>query len=316
MIGSGAADYRVRVPKNRNAFSSLAAWRRRALSRAVHRGWRWVQESGAVTADRPGALRFGRIGTGTRLAFPQGTVFGERWIELGSHCVIGEQVTLTAGLMPDLDLGPDPILTLGDGVVLGRGSHLVADTTVTIGPDTYCGPYVYITSTNHSYDDPNEPVGRQWPRMEPVAIGPGCWIGTGAVILPGATLGRNVVVAAGAVVRGEVPDHAVVAGCPRPCRTQLGPREGLAAAAAHACSGADPGGRDARAVAGPVGTGRDRGSVHAADGLIRSRAAPCPPGRDRPRRPAPRAAAPSVRRAQARGRREQRCRCRPRSTVR
>ena len=214
MIGSGAADYRVRVPKNRNAFSSLAAWRRRALSRAVHRGWRWVQESGAVTADRPGALRFGRIGAGTRLAFPQGTVFGERWIELGSHCVIGEQVTLTAGLMPDLDLGPDPILTLGDGVVLGRGSHVVADTTVTIGPDTYCGPYVYITSTNHSYDDPHEPVGRQWPRMEPVAIGPGCWIGTGAVILPGATLGRNVVVAAGAVVRGEVPDHAVVAGAP------------------------------------------------------------------------------------------------------
>lgn len=214
MIGSGADDYRERVPKNRNTFSSLAAWRRRALSRAVHHGWRWVQETGAVTADRPGALRFRRIGAGTRLAFPQGTVFGEPWIELGSHCVIGEQVTLTAGLMPDLDLGPDPILTLGDGVVLGRGSHVVADTTVTIGSDTYCGPYVYITSTNHSYDDPHEPVGRQWPRMEPVAIGPGCWIGTGAVILPGASLGRNVVVAAGAVVRGEVPDHAVVAGAP------------------------------------------------------------------------------------------------------
>ncbi|WP_406492415.1 acyltransferase [Streptomyces sp. NBC_00846] len=202
------------MPKNWNAFSSLAAWRRRALSRAVHRGWRWVQESGAVTAEHPGGLRFGRIGEGTRLAFPQGTVFGEPWIELGAHCVIGEQVTLTAGLMPDLDLGAEPILTLGDGVVLGRGSHVVADTRVTIGSDTYCGPYVYITSTNHSYDDPYEPVGKQWPRMEPVTIGPGCWIGTGAVILPGAVLGRNVVVAAGAVVRGEVPDHAVVAGAP------------------------------------------------------------------------------------------------------
>lgn len=214
MITPGAADYRVRVPKNWNAFSSLAAWRRRALSRAVHRGWRWVQESGAVTAEHPGGLRFGRIGEGTRLAFPQGTVFGEPWIELGAHCVIGEQVTLTAGLMPDLDLGAEPILTLEDGVVLGRGSHVVADTRVTIGSDTYCGPYVYITSTNHSYDDPHEPVGKQWPRMEPVAIGPGCWIGTGAVILPGAVLGRNVVVAAGAVVRGAVPDHAVVAGAP------------------------------------------------------------------------------------------------------
>lgn len=210
----GCADYGERVPKNSNTFSSLAAWRRRLLSRAVQRGWRAVQEAGAITAEHAGGLRFGRIGEGTRLAFPQGTVFGEPWIELGDHCIIGEQVTLTAGLMPDLDLGSEPILTLGDGVVLGRGSHVVADTTVAIGSNTYCGPYVYITSTNHSYDDPHEPVGRQWPRMEPVTIGPGCWIGTGAVVLPGARLGRNVVVAAGAVVRGEVPDHAVVAGAP------------------------------------------------------------------------------------------------------
>ncbi|MDI3407545.1 acyltransferase [Streptomyces cavernicola] len=213
------------MPKNKNAFSfagrgtggrsaALAAWRRRAVTRAVHAGWRWVQGAGAVTAARPGRLRFGAIGTGTKLAFPQGTVFGEPWIRLGSHCIIGEQVTLTAGLMPDLDLGPEPILRIGDGVVLGRGSHVIADTSVTIGDDCYFGPHVYVTSTNHSYDDPHTPVGKQWPRMEPVEIGPGCWIGTNAVILPGARIGRNVVVAAGSVVRGEVPDHAVVAGAP------------------------------------------------------------------------------------------------------
>jgi acetyltransferase-like isoleucine patch superfamily enzyme len=204
----------MRVPKNRNTFSFVGAWRRRLLARAVHHGWRLLQEAGAVTAELPGRMRFGRIGHGTRLAFPQGTVFGEPWIHLGDHCVIGEQVTLTAGLMPDLYLGEEPILILGDGVVLGRGSHIIADAKVTIGSDTYCGPYVYITSTNHSYDDPRQPVGKQWPRMEPVEIGPGCWLGTGAVVLPGARLGRNVVVAAGAVVRGEVPDHSVVAGAP------------------------------------------------------------------------------------------------------
>lgn len=223
---SRAGGYRERVPKNRNTFSSLARLRRGVASRAVHRVWAWAQETGAVTAQHPGRLRFGRIGAGTRLAFPQGTVFGESWIELGDHCIIGERVTLTAGLMPDLDLGSAPILTLGDGVVLGRGSHVIADTTVSIGSDTYCGPYVYITSTNHSYDDPHEPVGRQWPRMEPVSIGPGCWIGTGAVILPGASLGRNVVVAAGAVVRGEVPDHAVVAGAPARVVRSWDPEQG------------------------------------------------------------------------------------------
>ncbi|KPC78077.1 MULTISPECIES: acyltransferase [Streptomyces] len=214
------------MPKNRNVFPSLALRRRLVASRAVHRVWAWVQETGAVTARHPGRLRFGRIGAGTRLAFPQGTVFGEPWIELGDHCIIGEQVTLTAGLMPDLDLGSEPILTLGNGVVLGRGSHVIADTSVSIGSDTYCGPYVYITSTNHSYDDPDEPVGKQWPRMEPVVIGPGCWIGTGSVILPGARLGRNVVVAAGAVVRGEVPDHAVVAGAPARVVRRWDPEKG------------------------------------------------------------------------------------------
>ncbi|MGW7516372.1 acyltransferase [Streptomyces sp. NPDC054796] len=207
------------MPSIRNMFSSLA-------SRAVHGTWRWAQRAGAVTADRPGPHAFRRIGEGSRLAFPQGTVFGAPWIEIGDHCVIGQEVTLTAGMMPDLDLGPDTVLRLGNGVVLGRGSHVIADTSVTFGDDVFCGPYVYVTSTNHSYDDPEEPVGRQWPRTAPVEIGSGSWLGAGAVVLPGARLGRNVVVAAGAVVRGEVPDHAVVAGAPARVVRRWDPEQG------------------------------------------------------------------------------------------
>jgi serine acetyltransferase len=202
------------VPRNQNLFAGWRAWRRRAASRLFHRIWRRVQDAGAVTAQRPGLLEFGRLGTGTRLAFPQGTVFGERWIHIGNHCVIGEQVTLTVGMMPGLDLGPDPVLRLGNGVVLGRGSHVTASRPVVFGDDVYCGPYTYVTSDNHSYDDPHEPIGRQWPRSAPVEIGSGSWLGVGATVLPGSRLGRNVVVAAGAVVRGEVPDHTVVAGAP------------------------------------------------------------------------------------------------------
>ena len=227
---SPRAEYGERVPKDKNTFSS---WGRRLAQRAVHAGWAWAQRAGSVTAEHPGRLRFGSIGPATRLAFPLGTVFGEPWIHLGSHCIVGEQVTLTAGLMPDLDLGPDPILRIGDGVVLGRGSHVIADTTVTIGSDCYFGPYVYVTSTNHSYDDPHEPIGRQWPRFEPVEIGPGCWIGTGAVILPGA----------------------------RPGRTPLDARRGLAAAAAHPAAGADPGRRHLGPARRAVGTGRGDGGA-------------------------------------------------------
>jgi acetyltransferase-like isoleucine patch superfamily enzyme len=214
------------VPKNRNVFSSLTQLRRRAASRLVHRGAHWLRETGAVSAERPGPYEFGRIGPGTRLAYPQGTIFGERWIELGDCCIIGEQVTLTVGMMPGLEFGPEPVLRLGNGVVLGRGSHVIASQPVVFGAEVYCGPYVYVTSDNHSYDDPDQPIGKQWPRTAPVEIGSGSWLGAGAVILPGARLGRNVVVGAGSVVRGEVPDHAVVAGAPARIVRRLDPEHG------------------------------------------------------------------------------------------
>jgi acetyltransferase-like isoleucine patch superfamily enzyme len=65
-----------------------------------------------------------------------------------------------------------------------------------------------------------------------VSIGSGTWLGTGAVVLPGAVIGRNVVVAAGAVVRGTVPDHAVVGGVPAKVIREYLPGSGWAAPAA------------------------------------------------------------------------------------
>jgi acyl-[acyl carrier protein]--UDP-N-acetylglucosamine O-acyltransferase len=98
--------------------------------------------------------------------------------------------------------------------VIGRGSHIVAHQRISIGDDVYTGPYVYITDQNHSYADPELPIGRQWPVNSPVSIGSGTWLGTGVIVLPGAVIGRNVVVAAGSVVRGTIPDHCVIAGTP------------------------------------------------------------------------------------------------------
>jgi len=167
-----------------------------------------------VTAETPAGAAFREFGTGSIMAFPPGSVFGEEWITIGRDTLIGAQVTISAGIMPGHDLGPDTVLRIGDRCVIGRGSHIVAHQSVEIGDDVWTGPYVYITDQNHGYADPQTPIGRQPPVNRPVSIGAGSWLGAGAIVLPGACIGRNVVIAAGSVVRGQVPDRCVVAGVP------------------------------------------------------------------------------------------------------
>ena len=167
-----------------------------------------------ITADTAAGRRFGAFGPHSLMAFPTGSVFGERWIGIGDRTMIAEQVTLSAGMMPGHDLGAGLVLRVGDRCVIGRGSHIVAHHSIDIGDDVYTGPYVYITDQNHSYTDPDLPIGRQWPVNAAVSIGAGTWLGTGVTILPGAVVGKNVVVAAGSVVRGTIPDHCVIAGSP------------------------------------------------------------------------------------------------------
>ena len=188
--------------------------RRDAVGRAVHWGWREFQRAGLVTADTSAGRAFRRFGHGSIMAFPPGSVFGEGSIEVGEDTLIGQQVSLSAGTLPGQDLYQLTLLTIGDRCVIGRGSHIVAHQSVEIGDDVWTGPYVYITDQNHGYEDPDTPIGRQFPVNRPVRIGSGSWLGAGAIVLPGASIGRNVVIAAGSVVRGTVPDHCMVAGVP------------------------------------------------------------------------------------------------------
>jgi serine acetyltransferase len=197
-----------------SAKDALARRYRQAAWRLVHHAWRSAQQAGTITADTPAGRRFAAFGAGSVIGFPTGSVYGEGWIEIGEGTLIAAQVTLCAGMLPGQDLGGAAVLRVGDRCVIGRGSHIVAHQSIVIGDDVYTGPYVYITDQNHGYSDPDIPIGRQWPSNTAVSIGPGSWLGAGAVVLPGACIGRNVVVAAGSVVRGQVPDRCVVAGVP------------------------------------------------------------------------------------------------------
>ncbi|MFI9551786.1 acyltransferase [Nonomuraea endophytica] len=187
---------------------------RRAAGALIHRAYAALRRAGAISPSSPAGYRFRHLGEGVSIAFPPGAIFGEQWIEIGEGTLIGERVSLSCGMGPGVDLGPDSILRIGGSCSIGRGSHIVAHQSIDVGDHVFTGPYVYITDQNHVYDDPEVPIGRQWPRNSPVSIGSGSWLGAGAIILPGTRLGRQCVVAGGAVVRGEFPDHSVVAGIP------------------------------------------------------------------------------------------------------
>jgi serine acetyltransferase len=193
---------------------SLPGPLRRAAAYLVHAAWDIAGELGAVGPDDPRGRRFGAMGRGACLLFPQGATYNEHYIHVGEGTMIGPNTCLSVGMAPGQEMPTDPVVRIGSRCVIGRGSHIVGHWSIEIGDDIQTGPYVYITDQNHTYEDLVEPIGRQWPTEAAVRVGSGSWLGANVVVLPGAEIGEHVVVAAGSVVRGVIPDRSVVAGVP------------------------------------------------------------------------------------------------------
>lgn len=106
---------------------------------------------------------------------------------------------------------------VGD-VVIGDYTRIGIHNTI-IGP-VYIGNHVNlaqgitVTALNHNFDDKTKRIDEQGITTKPVTIGDDVWIGANAVILPGVTIGKHCVVAAGAVVTKDVPDNTIVGGVP------------------------------------------------------------------------------------------------------
>lgn len=111
-------------------------------------------------------------------------------------------------------------ISLGTRVVIRPGSMLFADPRangagITIEDDVMIGSGVHIYVHNHRFDDPQRPIIDQGHfDSKPVVLKRGCWIGAGAIILPGVTVGENAVVGAGSVVVKDVPARTVAVGNP------------------------------------------------------------------------------------------------------
>lgn len=186
----------------------------RLVNRTLHAAWGLVQRYGDVTPGTELGDRFGTLGAGAAIGFPTASVMNPGSIHVGRDTLVGRHVTLSVGYGPGDPGAPARGLVIGERCVIGTRCSLTAHESIELGDDVWFGQDVFVCDASHGYQDPHTPIGRQFGQHAPVRIGSGTWIGHGAIVLPGTTIGRNVVVAAGSVVRGEVEDHAVVGGSP------------------------------------------------------------------------------------------------------
>ena len=111
-------------------------------------------------------------------------------------------------IMPPLIVVRGNSVKIGRNVIVMNNSLFMAAGGITIEDDVMVAANVQLISNNHDLYD------HQILTCKPVRLKRNCWIGAGATILPGITVGENAVVAAGAVVTKDVEDNAVVGGNP------------------------------------------------------------------------------------------------------
>lgn len=105
-------------------------------------------------------------------------------------------------------------ITIGKEVTLGDYCFVNGAGGVIIGDYVLFSDKVNIISENHNYEDVSKAIRFQGVYGKPISIGSGSWIGVNVTILSGTAIGRNSVVGANSVVKGEFPDYCVIAGNP------------------------------------------------------------------------------------------------------
>lgn len=102
----------------------------------------------------------------------------------------------------------------GDGVYANFGLTCVDDTHIYVGSHTLFGPNVVLATAGHPMLTELRKHGIQY--NMPIHIGENCWLGAGVIVVPGVTIGDNVVIGASSVVTKDIPSNSVAMGMP--CR--------------------------------------------------------------------------------------------------
>lgn len=160
--------------------------------------------------------RYGSVG---RHSYLGRSVFIQRPKQL----FLGENVRIYPGMRAEMTTEQAKI-TIGDNVSVGQNFHVVSyNQELHIGANTTISANVFISNVNHDYHEIDVHALMQKMIVKPTVIGEYCFIGYGAVLLPGTVLGRQCIVGANAVVSGKFPDYSVIAGNPARIIRQYSP---------------------------------------------------------------------------------------------
>jgi len=124
--------------------------------------------------------------------------------------ISGTQLDVSSTILLPIYINIGQFSRIGKNVVINHACSFLDIGGITIEDDVLIGPKVNLITEGH----PLNPAERKALMVKPVIIKRNVWIGAGATILPGVTVGENAMVAAGAVVNKDVPANTVVAGVP------------------------------------------------------------------------------------------------------
>jgi acetyltransferase-like isoleucine patch superfamily enzyme len=161
-----------------------------------------------VRINRPEDITLGRgvyIDHGVYLhGAPGGLEIGEKsWIMTGCRLHVFNYRDI-----------PHAGIRIGHHTFLGEGSVVRGQGGVVIGDNVLFGPRVMVLAVDHVFTDPDRPIMEQGITAAGIRIEDNCWIGAGAIILDGVTIGRGACIGAGSVVTRSVPARSLAVGAP------------------------------------------------------------------------------------------------------
>ncbi len=166
---------------------------------------------------RPLGYYWGRIWNGGRAAalirgLDSSVQFDGSVTVLGTgNVMIGEKARI--GDLAELTTNHEGVIRIGREVRLNRGATICAYTEVSIGDFSMVGEFVSIRDANHGIAK-GELVRNQKHDAKPIRIGKDVWVGRGACILPGVTIGDGAIIGANSIVTKDVPENCIAAGIP------------------------------------------------------------------------------------------------------